>query len=255
MATRSSADVGFLLIGGRSVLSAPLTEVSEMRSRVLEQIDGLGDADDKWGDVGQEIFELTQEGFYNSGLGTLHEALEAADPQVLMYAPVGNVIGRDFVGISAARTIYDRLPARGVHHKAKATYKPAAGPEHIARSLTMDDSKISADLVARTALGPVNLGITDWGANSTNGAALYLGVSNLNLDGGTNLTVTIRHSTDNFGASDVLLDTFTVVTAHPASERRLVAGTINRYTRTTYVFNGGSGVNRTATFATGIGRR
>lgn len=249
MAVRSSADVGFLLIGGRSVLAAPLTEIGETRQRLVEQIDGLGDADDKWGDVGQVAFELTQTGFYDSGTGTLHAALEAADPQVLLYAPVGNVIGRDLVAFSGVRTTYDRLPARGQFHKARATYKPAAGPEGI--SLT----HISAELVARTVLGPTNLATTDNLAATTLGGAVYLGVSNLVLDGGTSLTVLIHHSTDNFAANDVLLATFANVAAHPAAERVEVAGTIQRYTRTRYVFNGASGAARTATFVTGVGRK
>ncbi len=231
------------------MLSAPLTEIREIREQLAEQVDGLGDATDLWSAVGFATIRLEQDGFYNESVGGLHEALEAADPQVLLYAPVGNVIGRDFVGLSAVRTIYDRLPAKGVHHRARAIYLPTEGAEPLGSSF------ISADLVARTAVGPVVTTTVDSGAATTAGGAVYLGVSALNLDGGTNVTIEIRHSTDNFGANDVVLATFTAVTVAPFAQRIAIVGTINRYTRTRYLFNGAAGAARTITFATGIGRK
>lgn len=245
MAKKSSADVGFFLLGGRSVLAAPLTAITERRERLVEQVDGLGDSDDKWGAIGQGQFEMTQEGFYNSGTGSWHEALETADPQVLMYAPVGNVIGDDLVALSGVRTVYNRQPARGEFHKASATYKAELGPEEAG------NSRISAHLVARTTAGPTDTASDDWAASSADGGAVYLGVSALTLGGYTNLTVTIRHSTDDISYADLAV--FTVVTAAPAAERKTVAGTINRHTLTRHEFTG-AGTGQTATFATGIAR-
>lgn len=247
MTQRSSKDVGFLLIGGRSVLGAPLTNIQETRQRLNEQIDGLGDSTDKWKPVGVRTFELSQEGFYSDGVGGLHEALEQTDPQVLMYAPVGNVIGRDFVGISGVRTVYERLPARGEFHKANATYRSDQAHEELGKS------RVSAPLEARTTTGPTDTAPDDWGAASTDGGTAFLGVSALNLDGATNLTVSIRHSTDDITYADLV--TFTVVTAAPFSERKEIAGTINRYTLTRHQFTGVPGAAKTATFATGLARK
>lgn len=246
MALKSSKDVGFLLIGGRSVLSAPLTAISESRTHLLEQVDGLGDNADKWGSVGQRQFQLTQEGFYNSGAGSLHEALEVADPQVLLYGPEGNAVGDDLVAFDGVRTTYDRLPARGAFHKAKAVYKAA--------SLMANPGKILIPYSPYTTLGPTNLGIIDNLVASAAGAILYLGVSALVLDGGTNLTVEVRHSTDNFVANDTQLGVFAGVIAAPSAQRLVVAGAVNRYVRGRFTFTGASGVNRTATFAMGIER-
>lgn len=245
MARKSSADVGFLLIGGRSVLGAPLTEIGESRERLVEQVDGLGDTDDKWGDVGVSQFEMTQSGFYNSGTGSYHEALELSNPQVLMYGPEGNAIGDDIVALSGVRTTYNRLPARGEFHKANAVYKAEDGPEELGKS------RISAHHVARTTAGPTDTASHDWTAATTVGGAAYLGVSALTLGGYTNLTVKVRHSTDDISFSDLV--TFTVVTSAPAAERKTIAGTINRYTLTRHEFIG-AGSGQTATFAVGIGR-
>src|SRR6266702_2013162 len=199
MQLRSSATVGFLLIGGRSVLGAPLTDISEVWDRVLEDTTGLAMADDVWAGVGQQKFQMTQSGFYNNDVGGYNEALEVADPQVLLYAPSSNTVGDELVALSGVRTTFVKLPARGVLHKATATYFAAQGPEDL------NLQKILANLVARTTLGPTNLAIVDWGAATTLGGAVYVGLSALTLDGGTSLGVSVHHSTDNFGADDTVL--------------------------------------------------
>ncbi len=248
MPLKSSKDVGFLLIGGRNVLGAPLTSIGEARERLLEQIDGIGDSTDAWGAVGQRIFEMTQEGFYNSGIGSSHEALEAADPQPLLYALAGNVVGDEFVGISAARTIYDKLPAKGAFHKAKATYKSADFYADVGKG------KVTTPYAVYTTVGPTDQAIIDNLAASAAGAILWLGLSALVLDGGTNLAVELRHSTDNFAGDNTQLGAFTVVTTAPFSQRLVVAGTVKRYIRARHTFAGGAGALRSATFATGVER-
>ncbi len=244
MVVRSSADVGFLLIGGRDVLSAPFTEITEDRQRIIEQVDGLGDATDKWKGVGQTIFEMGQNGWYNSGVGTWHEALEKADPQVLMFAPEGNTIGLDLLALSGVRTVYNRAPARGEFHKANATYKAESGPEE------MGNTRISAHHLART-MATEDTSSHDWAASSANGAAGYLGVSALTLGGFTDVTIVIRDSSDDIAFVDLI--TFTNVSAAPAAQRATVAGTVDRYTLTRYTFNG-AGSAQSITFATGLGR-
>ena len=244
MAKKASPDVGFFLIGGRSVLGAPQTEITESRERVLEQTDGLGDSDDTWGDVGVSKFEMTQNGFYSSGSGSYHEALELANPQVLMYAPEGNAIGDDLVALSGVRTTYERLLARGEFHKARATYKAESGPEE------MGNTRITAHLLART-LATEDTASDDWTTSSANGAVAYLGVSALALGGYTDVTIVIRDSTDDISFADLV--TFTNVSTAPTAERKTVAGTINRYTLTRHTFNG-AGASQSITFAAGLGR-
>lgn len=245
MALKSSADVAFFLLGGRSVLSSGITSISESHESVLEQIDGLGDSDDKWGAVGVRKFEMSQEGFFDRGTGSLHEALETADPQVLMYAGVGNVIGDMILALNAVRTDYSVLPARHEFHKAKASYKANLGPERLGKT------RLAAPLTARTAATGETTG-DDWDEATTLGGAVYLGVSALTLDAATNLTITVEDSANN--ADWETIATFTAVTVAPAAERVAVTGTIRRYTRVTWEFTDAPGGSQTATFAVGIGR-
>jgi hypothetical protein len=248
MTLKASKDVGFLLIGGRNVLSAPLTEINEEHEHLMEQVDGIQGTTDVWAPVGQRTFTLTQEGFYNNTVGSLHEALETADAQPLLYGPEGNAVGDELVALSAVRTTYDRLPARGAFHKARAVYRAAETHAPHGRG------KILTPYGAYTTLGPTNQAIVDNLLATSGGAHLFLGVSALNLDGGTGLTVEIRHSTDNFGANDALLYTAFVATTAPSAQRAVVAGTVNRYVRARHTFTGASGAARSATFAVGIQR-
>ena len=65
MAKKASPDVGFFLIGGRSVLGAPMTEITESRERMLEQTDGLADSDDIWDALG--CWSRSQRGAAHNG--------------------------------------------------------------------------------------------------------------------------------------------------------------------------------------------
>ena len=243
MTKKSSADISFLLIGGRSVLSSGLTVINESRESKLEEITALGDTDDKWGAVGQKTWEMAQEGFFDDATDKWHDALEAADPQVLIYAPEGNAIGDRAVAFSGVRTVYNVLPARGAFHKAKATYKADAGPAY-------GQTKIAAPLATKTEDGEVIA--YNWTDPSTKGGEVHLAVSALTLGAATNLTVAIEHSIDNVTWNTLAI--FTAVTTAPKAERKTVTGTIRQYTRVSWVFAGGVGGGTTATFAVTLGR-
>ena len=243
MTKKSSADISFLLIGGRSVLSSGLTVISESRESILEEITALGDSDDKWGAVGQKTWEMAQEGFFDDATDKWHDALEAADPQVLMYAPEGNAIGDRAVAFSGVRTVYNVLPARGAFHKANATYKADAGPAY-------GQTKIAAPLATKTDNGEV--AAHNWTGPSTKGGEVHLAVSALVLGTATNIVVTVQHSTNN--VDWVTLATFAAVTTAPKAERKAVTGTIRQYTKVSWVFTGGVGGGTTATFAVTLGR-
>ena len=245
MALKSSRDVAFLLVAGRNILGV-MTSLADAQEAVVEETTALGSADDTWTAVGLTKWALEQDGFYDSGAGGGNEALSLTGEQVLMYGLEGNTIGADFLGVNGVRSTNEKGPARDALTKAKASYKAERGPER---------GHISAELAARTTAGPSDTTSDDWGtgfAPSTNGGAGYLGVTALALDGGTSITVVIRHSSDNISFADLI--TFANVTAAPAAERKTVAGSINRYTLTRWTFNGAAGAARSATFATALAR-
>ena len=178
MAKKSSKDVSFLIIGGRSVLSAGFTTIGESYEDVLEEITGLGDSDDKWGAVEERKFEMNQEGFYDIGANKWHEALEETDPQVLMYAPVGNAIGDRLVALDGIRTTYNRLPARGAFHKASAVYKGNSGPENYEQRIAEALSEKSGDgNSASNDWGATVVPYTTGTASFTNGSAAVVGTT------------------------------------------------------------------------------
>lgn len=90
--------------------------------------------------------------------------------------------------------------------------------------------------------------IIDNGAATTNGGVAYLQFQSANA--GTT-DVTLRHSTDNFGADDTLLASFTQRTTTPAGERITFAGNVKRYVRAVWTMAGGA---TSATFLVGVKR-
>jgi hypothetical protein len=89
-------------------------------------------------------------------------------------------------------------------------------------------------------------------ASTVNGGFAYLQVPAVVLDGGTNMTIKLRHSVDNVTYVD--LATFTNVAAAPAKERVAIVGTINRYVAWQVTFNGAGGANKSITFMAGLVR-
>ena len=189
-------------------------------------------------------YDLSLDGFYDDTLILAIEAL--SDKQVLMYAILGNVIGREFVGLNAVRSTITREASRDSLTKAQMAFKSDEGPER---------GQVSAPHATVTAQGPLEGTSDDWGAGnapSTNGGVGYVEVDALTLDGGTALQVIIKDSNDNSTFVDLI--TFTAITSAPAAQRKTVAGNVERYTLTEHEFTGGSGGNRTAKFAAGFVR-
>lgn len=251
MTLYASPDVGFLLIGGRSVLGR-VTDVSDSEEHVVEEDTPLGQAYDTWKAVGQSIWTCSQNGFYDSDSGAINEALALSGPQPMLFAPIGNSIGDPCVVTSGVRTTFEKGLARGQLHRANASYRTNTGKR---------EGFIVAPLAARTSAGPTAVGSVDFGtafANQETGKLVgVLQVTNLDLDGGTALVVTIRDSDDDITFADLIA--FTNVTASPASEEVEQAAAaspsdIERYVEIDYEFTGGAGASRTATFAVGVAR-
>ena len=246
MTTKSSVNVAYLLIGGRDVLPASIQAITENRERLTQDTTGASQDTDYHTSVGQQVFELTVEGLYDTAVGGFHAALQGTDPQILMYAPVGDDAGDPLVAFRGVRSTYNRTPARGRLHRARAVYRADTGPE------AMGLTHVSAPLTARTTVGPTDTAADNWLADSDNGGTAYLTVTALNLDGGTNVAITIRDSADDITYADLVA--FTAVTTAPNTQRVVIAGTIDQYTLTRHEFTGAAGGSRSITFTTGIAR-
>ncbi len=235
---KSYVDIAYLLIGGRNAIPEGPTTIADNSENVLQDVTGANESTDRWAAVKHRTFEMTQEGFFDRGTSSWHEALNEKE-SVLMYAPNGNELGDELIAFAGVRSTYNKLPARGEFHKASATYKAEAGPER--------ECRILAPLLEYQ--GSDETGELDWGDDSEDGA-IYLSVTNLDA---TDVTVVVEHFDDDTLVNDwVTLESFTVVSSAPAAERKEVTGTIHPLTRVSYVISGG---NEKATFTVGLARR
>jgi hypothetical protein len=103
---------------------------------------------------------------------------------------------------------------------------------------------------------PVNVTVGGAGgtlthASTVGGASGYFACNALTLGGYTDFTAKVRHSVDNATFADLI--TFTAISVAQKAERRVVAGTVNRYTASSYAFSG-AGASPKATFVVGIAR-
>ena len=233
MALFGAPDVGFVLLGGRS-LASYLVEIADSFEAMVEETTGLGVSDDTWAAVGVNKFEATLRGIYNST--DFVTAFEVNTVQELMYCLEGNTIGNEGMGVDSVRAEIVRNAVRDSFHRLEAKFKATT---------SADKGKVMADLTARVDGAAVTTTVDNLASN-TLGAVGYLGVSVLTLGGYTNIIVKIRDSTDDISFADLI--EFAAVTSAPASERKIVTGTVNRYAHTTVTWTG-SGSSETSTYA------
>jgi len=241
MALFGAPDVGFVLLGGRS-LAGYLTEIADGQEIVLKETHGLGDTADQWavvGTNGQVMSNVKLTAIYNST--DLITAVDVATTQELMYNLQGNTINEDFVGIDGVKGTVVRNGQKEEFHTVEIDFKAENA---------MDKGVVLAHLTARDDTFVATTTV-DNSASSANGAVGYLGVSALTLGGYTNIIVKIRDSTDDISYADHI--TFAAVTAAPASERLTSTGTVNRYAHVTITWTG-AGSGETCTFAVGMRR-
>ena len=234
MAKYSSADVGFYLVGGYDVLGYQTT-ITVKKEKLTEETHVLGDAWIEHDVVKLQKAQIAQDGFYDDVSDGNNDALLAnvGTANVLCLGGEGNTIGKQFIGFAGAlQADYERIVSRGAFHKAKAMHEGVGAVEE---AVVLHTHSTETAASGNTESTP-----HDNGASSANGGSGYLQVSALTLGGYTSVTVKVRHSTDNVTYADLI--TFTVVTAAKIAERKAVAGTINRYTASSWAFNGaGSG--------------
>jgi hypothetical protein len=245
MAKRSSADVGFFLIGGRSVLGTR-TKIDVKRKGGFEETTPLGVGAVTRAFGGLSDFELTQDGFFDDAADAINDALVAAQgtTPVVCLGINGNVAGLKFDGFSAPLDVeYERVTDVGKLHKANGAYQGSGLAEkgvilHPHRTETTATNTEGAESV-------------DNAASSANGGAGYLQVETSVLGGFTNFVAKVRHSADDITYADLV--TFTAVTVAPASERKTVTGTVNRYLASSWSW-GGAGSGQSARFLVGFVR-
>jgi hypothetical protein len=218
MTIRSSKDVPFFLVGGYDCLGS-MTQFSDKAEAMTEDTHTLGDT---WREVsytGLRSAELTQEGFFEDGAGSVHTMLSTGPgvARTLCYGLEGTATGARFVGWEGAMQVnYERSFTLGTLEKAKATYK-SNGP--------VDEGRILRTFKNAAATGASTGTPVDGGASSTGG----VGYLQWNAVNNQEANVRILHSSDDVTYS--ALFTFAKLSGSGYNAERLTTtGTIERYT-------------------------
>lgn len=169
---------------------------------------------------GLKAGQMSVRGFSDNSAGAVTAVLGscfASNNKIVTSFDIGDTFGNLGWAMSALETDY-------------GITSPVDGVTQIEASFTSNtgfDPVISLRALA-AATGTGNGSTYDNGGATSNGGAGYLQLTSFS---GTNITVSINHSTDNFSANDVQLLAFAQVTAANSAERVAFTGTCNRYRR------------------------
>jgi len=201
-------------------LEAEAPGVDVLENADKEYITGLRDA------------TLNADGFFDGaddGGDEVINGLLAGEDKVIAFYPQGDAAGRVGYGVAGELTTYEPT-------------EPIDGPGTI--SIEMQSS-VGAERGVSLQPGSTSVVATGNGATVDNAVATTAGGSVqlhvLDKIGGTNITVEIHHSTDNFAGDDTILATFTVQTTDLVAQRIAIASgtTIKRYVRARHVLGAG----------------
>ena len=246
MAKYGSDKAQLALINGYDILSS-LTSWTDKREAKIEETHTLGDSWVEQTYTGVRSAEWTQEGFYDDGVNSAHEALSAnlSTSKVLVFGVEGNTTGKEFVGFTGALQIdYERIVSRGELHKAKATYKGNG---------QVDQGKILHPLQGRTASGNTTAGAIDFGTSNVSGGAGYFQLTSFSSGAGTTaLLAKIMDSPDNLTFTSRMA--FTAASAAPLAERKSTTVAWQRYAAVKWSGASGDGAPASCIFFVGLAR-
>ena len=234
------------LIGGYNVNGA-LTNWTDKLIARTEESHTLGDS---WVEVsytGVREVEFEQEGFYDDGALSIHEALSTGlgQSKVMVLGVEGNTTGKNFTGYSGALQIdYERILTRDELHKIKATYKGNG---------QVDQGKILHPLQGRTASGNTTNGAIDFGTSNVSGGAGYFQLTSFSSGAGTTaLLAKIMDSPDNLTFTSRMA--FTAASAAPLAERKSTTVAWQRYAAVKWSGASGDGAPASCIFFVGLAR-
>lgn len=229
----------FVMLNGRNI-TGYLNKIDSPYSADTAETSTFG-SDNKTYLAGMKDATLSAEGLYDGDVGAVDEQLNtvlsgANTVNNMIWFPAGNVLGGIGYALSMIQTAYSVMGT-----KDDAVKISMAGHSNVGRERVKLIKKYEAVTDNGTTTANDNTAAT------SNGGSAYLELYSTSAD----VTVTIEHSTDNFATDTTTLATFTLASAL-THERIVFSGTVKRYTRVKYAFNGGSG---TATFAVALCRK
>ena len=240
MSTYGPDDVGFILLGGYSLLGDSV-EIRDKIEALTDDAHSLGDTWQEHAAVGLMRSEVSQKGYFNDTTNAIHTALNGNQgiSSVFSYGVEGNTLGKKFIGYNGALVVdYERIASLDKLHRISVTYRGNG---------QVDEGLILHVLGAETSDGDSEGSPTsvDNGGSSADGGVGFLHV--VAYSGFTDVVFKIRDSSDDSTYADLI--TFSTVTGIGA-ERATVAGTVDQYLAVSWDVTGSGSV----TFMVGFKR-
>jgi hypothetical protein len=170
--------------------------------------------------AGLEDGTISMEGFFDGDTSSAETAIAAAmgNSAVITWYPAGDTVGYAGYGMDADVTAHSVRATLDSAVRLAAAAQSSTGMEHVI-SLHAMGKEYSATITGTT--------VHDVTATSTSGGSAYIQV--ITADG--TIAASIRHSTDNFAASNDELVAFTAVAADRAYQRVTFTGDVRAYVR------------------------
>lgn len=246
MAKYASSQVGFMLLGGYSML-AMTSKIEDVVELKLGEAYVLGDADEGYWSSGQKKTTVTQEGYFDDVTNGIHEALKDLPVLALplSIAPHGNTNAAQVdMYPSVQRVGYTRQFEVNDITKANGEYGIWYGKRksYIAHALGTETTAGNSD----------SLDVHPFTSNTANGGAIALHVTA--LSGCDSCTITYRHSTD--GGTYADKQAFTAVTPAQvpgganAGQYIALTSTMNQYVSVSWAYSNPS--TPSVTFAVAV---
>lgn len=221
MAKYGSGSVGFLLVGGYSLLASDVFEFNgPIEEAIAVESTGLGDSWVEHLPSGVRKLMMSQSGLFDDAANGVSDAFVDANQteRIVCVNLTGNTIGQKFIGIKGAFGMkVTRVGQRADLHRLNVEYRVTGAK---------DEGVILQALAAKTAdWNTEGADSQDAGASSADGGAGYLQVSA--FSGFSGFIGKIRHSSDDSTYADLI--TFTDVTSAPNAQRVTVSGTVNQH--------------------------
>lgn len=228
------------IIINASDMSAYLRSWDSSFTQVLEDSTAFGASvlAKKWTPTLSEqvdVFGGFQNATADTGINAVVRAAKTNGTRsIVVVYPTGETIGASGIAIEGD------LSSRGLPTEVasvlriEAEFRSSVGEEDVVSLHATEEETLDG-----------NGDTVDNSAATTDGGAAYLWVPDVTTD----ITVTIRHSSDNFAADDTLLASFTQVTTDRSWQRVAITGSIKQYVRAVWDLTGD------ATFGVALHRR
>lgn len=245
MSKRTSANVGFLLLGGYDLAFISQKVEYGVSDPVVETTPFAVEAA-QFEKPGVKTYRVEgYEGWYDDAIYTAASTLMdlGTAQSVLMLAQNGNVAGREAVCAGGVLSAGLGIPFQvGDFHRAR----PEFGVSGV-----IDNAVLVCALAAVSGDGNTEASYIDLGAagGGTTGANVYAACTALTLDGRTDLVITLEDSADHAAWADHTA--MTALTDVGAERKASTDQTVNRYVAAKRAFSGAGG-SPTATFVLAV---